>query len=232
MRIRDAHLNLTVQGQWPDRHRRGIPHHSQVMIDKQHLRRQLRRQRLALDTRQLLHASDAVIRQLNSLPLFRRAQRLGFYMASNGEIDLDPLLQQSLQQGKQCFLPVLHPFHDSRLWFVQWQQEQALHANRYGIVEPVAHHARIIKPYALDMVLVPMLGFDEQGNRLGMGKGYYDRCFSYLRRHRQWHRPRLIGIAHEFQKAEGLQADTWDIPLDLVITERSIYGPFDRHGRE
>jgi len=195
------------------------------MIDKQQLRRQLRQQRQGLDPRQLRNASDRIIQRLNTLPLIRRAQRIGFYMASNGEVDLDPLLQQSLQQGKQCFLPVLHPFHDARLWFVQWQQHQALQINRFGIAEPVAHHARISKPFALDVVLVPLLGFDEQGNRLGMGKGYYDRCFAYLRRRRQWHRPRLIGVAHDFQKVEGLVAEPWDVPLDLIVTERSAYGP-------
>ncbi len=227
MRTCDAHLNLTVQGQWPDRHKWETPH--PLMIDKPRLRRELRQQRETLSNRELRQASDRVMRRLAGLHLFRRASRIGYYLAKGGEIDLMPQLYSEALRGSQCFLPVLHPFHKSRLWFVQWRPGQRLITNRYGISEPVGHHARIVKPYALDVVLVPLLGFDERGNRLGMGKGYYDRCFGYLRHRRHWRKPRLIGIAHDFQKIDDLQPDPWDVPLDMVVTDCAVYGPFKKN---
>lgn len=196
------------------------------MTDKKAQRSLLRQRRAALSRKQIANASQAVSQQVRKLPCFKRAHHIGFYMAGMGEIDPADLLNEAAGLGKRCYLPVLHPFHPGRLWFTEWRTGDPVRRNCYGIIEPVPHHKRIIKPYALDLVLMPLLGFDDKGNRLGMGKGYYDRCFSHLRYRRLWRKPVLIGIAHAFQQIDRLKPEAWDVPLDGVVTERKSFGPF------
>jgi 5-formyltetrahydrofolate cyclo-ligase len=77
--------------------------------------------------------------------------------------------------------------------------------------------------WTLDLMLVPLVGFDGACNRIGMGGGFYDRTLAYLRRRRHWRRPRLIGIAHECQRVDRIDPRPWDIPLDAVVTEQGVY---------
>lgn len=95
--------------------------------------------------------------------------------------------------------------------------------NRFGILEPDIQHNRIMHPRSLDIVIVPLVAFDVQRNRLGMGGGYYDRTFEASRVRSEWKRPRLIGVAHELQKQKLLATRSWDISLDAVITEEGLY---------
>jgi 5-formyltetrahydrofolate cyclo-ligase len=79
-------------------------------------------------------------------------------------------------------------------------------------------HSRV-----LDVILMPLVAFDGQGNRLGMGAGYYDRTLAFLRHRRHWRKPRIIGLAYEFQRMPALPAEPWDVPLDGIITEAGFY---------
>ena len=124
--------------------------------------------------------------------------------------------------GKECYLPVLSPIGPPRLRFKLWKRGEALRNNRYGIAEP--RGGRYIMPRALSLLLMPLVGFDADCNRLGMGKGYYDRTFAF-RRHGGARRPVLLGLAHECQRVEKLQAEVWDLPLDGVVTDQAWYRP-------
>lgn len=112
---------------------------------------------------------------------------------------------------------------ENRLWFLPYRPGEPLHPNRFGIPEPSRHRGRIGPPWNLDLLLVPLVGFDADCNRIGMGGGFYDRTLAYLRHRTHWRRPRLIGIAHECQRVEQIHPRTWDIPLDAVATEQRIY---------
>ena len=70
---------------------------------------------------------------------------------------------------------------------------------------------------------MPLVAFDTQGNRLGMGGGYYDRSLAFIKHRRQWHSPHLIGLAHELQKVDALSCASWDVPLNMIISEENIY---------
>ncbi|MGD8594123.1 MAG: 5-formyltetrahydrofolate cyclo-ligase, partial [Gammaproteobacteria bacterium] len=72
----------------------------------------------------------------------------------------------------------------------------------------------------LNLVLTPLVAFDARGNRLGMGGGYYDRTFAYLRHQHRWRRPRLAGIAYDFQQVDRLERSSWDVPLSTIATPR------------
>jgi 5-formyltetrahydrofolate cyclo-ligase len=134
-----------------------------------------------------------------------------------------PLMERLWSLGKTLYLPILVPFSDRRLWFSAYKRGDPLIVNRFGILEPERHHYRRIRPAALDLVLTPLVAFDPMGHRLGMGGGYYDRSFAFLNTRRHWRKPRLLGLAYEFQRHPLLEAEAWDVPLDAVATEACVY---------
>lgn len=189
--------------------------------DRRRLRRLMRARRRALSAAQRARYARALSRRLAAQPVLLRSQRLALYHAADGEMSLAPLWQRLRRSRKRCFLPVLQP-RRNLLWFRGYDAATRLHPNRFGIPEPPPSQPRQ-PPWALDLVLMPLVAFDNQGNRLGMGGGFYDRCFAYLRRRRHWRKPRLLGIAYEFQRVEQLPAQAWDVPLWGVATERGLY---------
>ncbi len=197
-------------------------------IDKASLRKRLRQRRASVPEAVRRTAGRQIERQALHMRLIRRARRLGFYIPAKGEVDILPLLNRALWMGADCYLPMLPPraggWHGGRrLWFSRLGAERHYWSlNRYGILE-YAHHPSRVRIWQLNTVFVPMLGFDHQGYRLGMGGGYYDTSLSYLHRRRHWRKPLLVGVAFEAQRIEQLPHDPWDIPLDYVLTERRCY---------
>jgi len=94
--------------------------------------------------------------------------------------------------------------------------------NRFRIPEPALHARHRISPMALDLVLTPLVAFGDEGARLGMGGGYYDRTFAWLHHRHLWRTPRLIGVAYGFQYHPDLEANHWDVPLSAVVTEEGV----------
>ena len=184
------------------------------------LRRSLIRRRRALPAQAVRRASRDVTRNAWQLPALRRARRIGMYLAVGGEIDCSGLLAQAHAAGREIYLPVLSGL---ALRFARYRPGEPLLANHFGIGEPAADKPRLVSGSALDVVLTPLVAFDANGNRLGMGGGFYDRSFAFLRWRIAWRRPRLIGLAHEFQRVETLRAETWDIPLLAAVTECGVY---------
>jgi 5-formyltetrahydrofolate cyclo-ligase len=169
--------------------------------------------------------SRRLARRLGSHPLFLRSRSVAAYWSADGEIDPSPLLKLAHARHKRRFLPVLRPHPRKKLWFIEYREGEPLTRNRFGIPEPALRHRRIALPWALDLILLPLVGFDAQCRRLGMGGGFYDRTLAYLRQRHHWRRPRLVGLAHECQRVERLDSQPWDVPLDMVVTEERIYDP-------
>ncbi len=136
-------------------------------------------------------------------------------------------MNDALRDGKAIYLPVLGRSIGDRtrvkLRFVRWTTSETMHPNRFGIPEPTRRGRHIRPARHLDLILVPLVGFDSACNRIGMGGGYYDRTLAYLKARRFWRRPRLIGVAHECQRIETIETRPWDVPLDAVVTERRVY---------
>lgn len=187
------------------------------------LRRQLRALRRGLDPRARAAHAAAMIRHLDRARLLRTAGRIALYVAADGEPDLSGLMTGPAAQRRRWYLPVLRGHAPGRLWFVRHRPGEPLRANRYGIPEPARRHRRIAPLHALDAILLPLVGFDADCNRLGMGAGFYDRSLAPLRRRRHWRRPLLIGIAHDCQRVHRLAPRPWDVPLDAVVTEARVY---------
>lgn len=191
-------------------------------VSRSALRSQLRTARRALLPSQQRHASRQLFRRLAQHPLFRRSQHIAFYLANDGEIDPAPLFKHARRLGKICYVPVLRRWPSTKMAFQRLTPDQRWHKNRFGIREPVAN-ARLQTPaWRLDLVMMPLVGFDPQGNRLGMGGGFYDRALAYRQRRRTWAAPRLLGLAHHCQKVAVLPVASWDIPLDAIMTDREF----------
>ncbi len=187
------------------------------------IRKQIRRQRQQLSETARNSAALAISDQLARTALFRQSRRIAGFIANDGEPSLEPLMQLAWARHKAWHLPIIGLPNLSHLWFGRYDQGDELLHNRYGIPEPVTALYHATPAWGLDLVLMPLVAFDANGNRLGMGKGYYDRTLKFLRHRRHWRKPRLVGIAYEFQKMAQLPCQPWDIPLDAIITEQSIY---------
>lgn len=190
--------------------------------DRRQLRRLLRARRQALAGRAREEADERLIRTLLQRTWFRRARHLGLYLASDGEPDPLPAVLDHRPRGQRLYLPVLDRRRPGRLLFTPWTPGEPLLENRYGIGEPVERPGRFRPLWALDALLIPLVGFDRQGNRLGMGGGFYDRTLAALARAPR--RPRLAGIAYGFQKVSGgLPVEAWDQPVDEIVTDGRVF---------
>lgn len=187
------------------------------------LRRKLRQTRRQLSPAQQRHAARRLYRQLSHHPLFRRARHIALYLPNDGEIDPRLLLRAAQRRGKATYLPVLNPWPRTRMVFQRIEPGERLRRNRFGIFEPVIRTARQRRVWALDLLLMPLVGFDGNGGRLGMGGGFYDRSLAYRARRKKNHKPTLLGLAHECQRVDRLPLESWDVPLLGTVTDRGWY---------
>lgn len=192
------------------------------MSNSQDLRTHLRQRRDSLKNDEIAWASAQACKQLGNSTLIHNQQHIAFYYAHGGEINPDALLSQLLEIGKHCYLPVLHQDGSNRLKFAPMLPGRKLRPNRYGIPEPVCQSDELIEARQLDLALLPLVAYDPRGNRVGMGKGYYDRTFSFLKEQQRPGRPLLIGLAHSFQQVPQLTPQRWDIALDGIANEHHL----------
>lgn len=179
------------------------------------LRQQLRQARRNLTPAQQALASQSLVKQLSGKSCFLTAQRLAIYLPADGEINTQPLINLAWQMNKQVYLPRLNPLNKGYLDFLLYQANQPLATNKFGLAEPAFSQYQLIHPENLDIIFLPLVGFDAANNRLGMGGGYYDRSLAKLKN--SYRKPKLIGLAHRCQQVAELTPQPWDIPLDELV---------------
>lgn len=192
-------------------------------LSRPQLRRLLRKARRSLSPAQQRAAARGVYRQLAQHPLFRRARHVSLYLPTDGEIDPRFLLREAQRRGKATYLPVLSAWPKTKMVFQRVRPGEKFRPNRFRIPEPDINARRQRKIWALDLILMPLVGFDEEGGRLGMGGGFYDRSLAYLARRKAWRKPVLLGLAHECQKVGRLVQASWDVPLQGTVSDRHWY---------
>jgi len=191
------------------------------MPSRNQLRNTIRRQRRAIELREARHCAEQLAQHVCNGRFTRKSRHIAAYLAADGEIDPLPLIQRLWKLGKKLYLPVLVPFAERKLWFARFEPGDRLVFNRYGIPEP--ERRRLIKPGDLDLVFTPLVAFDDKGHRLGMGGAYYDHSFAFLGKRTHLYKPKLVGLAYEFQKQAAIHVNHWDISLHAVVTETTIY---------
>ena len=185
-----------------------------TVASKSLLRARLRASRRQLGEAERNSAALALCRHVIDLPLWSRARRVALYMAGDGEIPTGPLAALCRTAEKRLFLPVMGS--DRTLSFIAWETGVPLVRNGFGIEEPPAG-AEPVDVAQLDIIFMPLVGWDRQGGRLGMGGGYYDRSLNGVRG------PLLVGLAYALQETPRLPRDEWDVPLDFVVTELAAH---------
>ena len=178
--------------------------------------------RRALTYDEIHAASQQACAHLISTSRWQQAQHIAFYIAHDSEIDPRLLMDLAHSQNKLCYLPALATDDLNHLVMVRYQPGDSLVKNLYGIPEPIQDKNTIITPTELDLVLVPLVAFDNTGTRLGMGVGYYDRTFAFLNQPRRPRRPQLVGLAYHFQQQEHLLRQKWDVGLDMIVTDQEV----------
>ena len=185
--------------------------------------RQLKRsQRQALSASIQQQHSKSLCQNITREKVYKNSRHIACYIANDGEIDPYLLIEHAIFLGKTVYLPVLSPIKDS-LYFAPYTASSHLKLNRFNIPEPVCHPSNWKTASQLDLLLLPLVAFDRNGNRIGMGGGYYDRTLAFLKHRHHWKKPVLMGLAHEIQKVEQLSAQSWDIPLNCIVTEKQRY---------
>lgn len=188
---------------------------------KNEIRSLIRAKRKSLPEELQKNAAEQVFSHIVHLNRFRMSHHIAFYLSAEGEINPELLLKHAHENGKQCFLPVLHSQKINTLCFLPYKPGDDLVANRFGILEPLNDVSKHFPAWQLDLAFLPLVAFDEKRNRLGMGKGYYDRTFSFIKQDAD-HKPFLIGLGFQMQQVDGLHTETHDIPLDMIVTEKNI----------
>ncbi len=190
---------------------------------KTELRRILRAKRNTLSPTQQQAAACRLAANVVGTRLFVVSRRIACYLPNDGEIDPGKIMERIWRMNKTAYLPVLSRLSYDRLWFAKAEPGTEFRRNRYGIPEPVVPARDLVRAQELDLILLPLVAFDRNGNRIGMGGGFYDRSLEFLRQRAHWKKPHLLGIAHDFQQVEIPRTDPWDIPLAGIVTDRAVY---------
>jgi 5-formyltetrahydrofolate cyclo-ligase len=190
--------------------------------ERSRLRRELRVRRRAITGTVRARKGRQLAARVAALGLLRPGRRIGLYLATVEEIDTTPLLDLALRHGCAVSLPrVVSRRHDRMRFHEYAGGTRAISVRRgaFGILEPQGGVVRA--PRELDVVFMPLVGFDGSGNRIGMGRGYYDRHFAFRLRLRHCRRPMLVGLAYAVQQVGSLPHAPHDVPLDAIVTESS-----------
>lgn len=190
-------------------------------LQRKNIRSEFREKRRGLSGQQQALAANDILAVCLSKTKLAQANTVVCYLANDGEISPNMIVEYCWRQKKRVLLPVLHPFTKGHLLFVEYNQNSPMHKNRYGIEEPITSSQNVCPLADIELILTPLVAFDTQGNRLGMGGGYYDRTLAPVRR--DVLPTQLIGLAHTCQQADMLRTDSWDIPLDGIATPKQYF---------
>jgi 5-formyltetrahydrofolate cyclo-ligase len=190
-------------------------------VTQQQLRRQLLDARASLSNAVRDDAALQVGEHLLQLPELQQPCQIGSYFSVKAELPTHAINQRLMAHEHQLSLPILHPFRAGHLLFMQLSQTTQWTHNRFGIPEPELDVRHVTPLDQLNVLLVPLVGFDATGNRMGMGGGFYDRTLSAWRQGKINVLP--IGLALDCQYVDTLPVQPWDVPLSMVITPSKVW---------
>ncbi|MDH2068186.1 5-formyltetrahydrofolate cyclo-ligase [Pantoea sp. GD03673] len=189
------------------------------MLQRQAIRQQVRHLRRAMTDEQQAQAAEQLAElALNYAPL-SAARTIALFLSVDGELNTRPLIARLWHLKKAVYLPVLHPFSPGNLLFLRYSPETPLRLNKLRIPEPMLDIRQLITLDQLDLMMVPLVAFDQQGQRLGMGGGFYDRTLQNWRQHGFL----PVGLAHDCQQVDTLPVAEWDVPLPAVMTPSKLW---------
>jgi 5-formyltetrahydrofolate cyclo-ligase len=183
------------------------------------LRKHMRAQRRSLSAADHGHRSRLAAKAVAGLPMFRSGKRIALYLPFDRETDTAAMIAAARRRGLRIFVPVIVDRRHSRIRF--YPLDGKTRRGVFGIAVP----KRVAQPTAsrwLNLIVVPLVGVDAAGRRLGMGGGFYDRALEFRRLRRRWPGPHLVGLAFDCQRTESSFAEPWDVSLDSLATESGL----------
>lgn len=177
-------------------------------MDKDYIRRKVRARKRLLDEAERLQAAENVFNQLEKLAAFAVSNRILIYNSLPDELSTRAFIDR-WQAKKKFFLPRVNGVDLDILPY----DRTSLHVGAFRIEEPDGND--IADPDEMELIIVPAVAFDRQGNRVGRGKGFYDRLLSRSKAYK-------IGVAYDFQLFDEVDSEPHDVPVDTVITETCL----------
>ncbi|MCF6189379.1 MAG: 5-formyltetrahydrofolate cyclo-ligase [Cocleimonas sp.] len=190
--------------------------------NKDKIRKPLLALRAQLSKSEQQEKSAKIVEHIKQSNVFMQSKKIAFYHAVRGEADPKGLFNSisNSNDNQQFYLPLLSSDKNQGLVFAPIDQNTQYKNNAFSIPEPIVETHALLDAKELDLVIMPLLGFDLTGSRLGMGGGYYDRCFAF--KQSQPKKPVLMGFAYDFQQLDEINAEPWDISLDMIATEGNL----------
>ena len=184
-------------------------------MDREWLRRQIKEKRESLSKEEAREHTHHATEILFNTDFYKESKKIAIYFSMKQELNTQLIMQGILSEGKSCYLPKITSVRNSQMSFVEYKENDPCEKNKFGINEPCLEERKTIQVQDLDLVIAPLLAFDVNGNRLGMGAGYYDRALE-----RKKEKPFFCGLAYSFQEIDLLPTEEWDVPLNAVVTEK------------
>ena len=184
------------------------------------LRTRIKQKREQLSSENVDQLGDAIFRNLLDSNILEDKSRIAIYYSVNNEVATMQIIKHLWTKDKELFLPIIK---SNQLVFGSYKSGDNLSNNKFDIPEPTTQREELITADVLDLVIVPLVAFDSDCNRLGMGGGYYDRALAFKKTSSKTSSPLLIGLAYELQKVNILEMNSWDIPMDRIISESKTY---------
>ncbi len=187
--------------------------------DRQNIRMYMRFFRKSLNINQQYIDSIKIVKIVSNCSFISNAKKIALFLSFDGEINTYPLILQLWLNKKKVFLPVINSFNKKKLLFVRFTSYSILYRNKYNLLEPFFNREDILPIHDLDIVIVPLVAFDKQGSRLGMGGGFYDSCLQ------NWRNENFlpVGLCYDFQLVYNIPKQHWDVSLPVVLTPNKIW---------
>ena len=184
-------------------------------MNKNSIRKLFIQKRIGLSNTTQIHVSKTICETILNLHCYKNSQTIGLYMAINNEIDISFVWRNAIDNNKQCYFPKVTD--KNSMLFLPANNLANFTKNKWGILEPTTNEISACPTSKLDLLILPLVAFDNLGNRIGMGKGFYDKALANNCA------TTLIGVAYDFQKVPLIKSETWDVKLDIIVTEKMIY---------
>ncbi len=195
--------------------------HSRVtpsLLERSRLRASLRAARAQLPPQVRHAAAQAIARHLARQSWLRPGLRIALYVSLREEIDTTPLMRMLERRGCHVYLPRVENARVGRMRLVR--PTRGFRRGAFGIIEPLGHDS--LGARWCRAILLPTLGIDARGVRLGYGAGFYDRMLAFRHVRREWRGPELIALAFSVQMADRIPATRHDVRVDAILTERGL----------
>ncbi|MCR4335056.1 MAG: 5-formyltetrahydrofolate cyclo-ligase [archaeon] len=184
--------------------------------NKDFLRELMKKKRKYLSDAEVFEKSKKITQNLFSLKEINQAQNIALYISFNNEVETKQIIEKLWKQGKNVFVPVMKEESEEHLYFAKIDSFEGLIENNKGILEP--KEKVFIPPNEIELFIVPGVAFDKKGNRIGWGKGFYDKFFNFNKIV-----AKKIGLAFEFQIVESISHKAHDVKMDFVVTEKKVF---------